>query len=62
MARRKTLKTFVPIMSENSASGLRWFSVLYSASPLLHKMRSKAREMTQHGGPPGWLKESVKAG
>ncbi len=25
-------------------------------------MRPKARGLTLHGGPPGWLKESVPAG
>ncbi len=25
-------------------------------------MRPKARGLTQHGGPPGWLKESDPAG
>ncbi len=25
-------------------------------------MRLKARELAQHGGPPGWLKESGPAG
>ncbi len=28
----------------------------------MQKMRPKAREVAQHGGPPGWLEESDPAG
>ncbi len=29
---------------------------------IVRTMRPKAREMTQHGGAPGWLEESDPAG
>jgi hypothetical protein len=28
----------------------------------MHPMRPKARGLAQHGGPPGWLKESDPVG
>ncbi len=29
---------------------------------MVRAMRPEAREMTQHGGPPGWLEESDPVG
>ncbi len=37
-------------------------NLLLHVLELVFLMRPKAREMTQHGGPPSWLEESDPAG